>query len=144
MEEQSLSMFIEYVGLHTDGFSATLVEQSVGQRWFQTQLPAMVRSLASMGLSGAAAALHQCAVDVAYDAAVPLLVQAFEKGEIDQQVAEFFWDPNLIEYGQYLACLPAAAVAVRFAVPGAELAQSRPLVMASLFAWLAGRLSVEL
>ncbi|KAJ2401149.1 hypothetical protein GGI23_001584 [Coemansia sp. RSA 2559] len=144
MEEQSLSMFIEYVGLHTDGFSATLVEQSVGQRWFQAQLPAMVRSLAGMGLSGAAAALHQCAADVAYDAAIPLLVQAFEKGEIDQQVAEFFWDPNLIEYGQYLACLPAAAVAVRFAVPSAELAQSRPLVMASLFAWLAGRLSVEL
>ncbi|KAJ2663331.1 hypothetical protein IWW48_001433 [Coemansia sp. RSA 1200] len=142
MEEQAISVFVEYIALHTRGFAPTELERSVRQPWFQTRIPRIVGSLAGMGLSGAAAALHQCAADVAYDAAIPLLVQAFEKREIDQQVAGFFWDPNLIEYAQYLACQPRA-VRVRFAVPSVELTQSRPLIMSALFTWLASRLSLK-
>ncbi|KAJ2516157.1 hypothetical protein H4217_004760 [Coemansia sp. RSA 1939] len=142
MEEQAISMFVEYIALHTRGFAPAELERSVRQPWFQTRIPRIVGSLAGMGLSGAAAALHQCAADVAYDAAIPLLVQAFEKREIDQQVAGFFWDPNLIEYAQYLACQPKA-VSVRFAVPSVELTQSRPLIMSALFTWLASRLSLK-
>ncbi|KAJ2556089.1 hypothetical protein EV175_002121 [Coemansia sp. RSA 1933] len=143
---QALAMFVEGVALHTQGFAPELLAQTVGEQWFQVRLVPMVSVLAELGLSGAAAALHQCATNVAYDAAVPLLVQAFERKEIDFQVAGFFWDSNLIEYGQYLACLPSAAalVGVRFAVPGSELQQSWPLLMASLFAWLASRLSLHL
>ncbi|KAI9505257.1 hypothetical protein GGI25_002174 [Coemansia spiralis] len=143
MSPEATPMFVEYVGRRTEGFAPVPLSHCVGQPWFQLFIPKMIRSLVGMGLSGAAAAAHQLEPETSYDLAIPMLVQAFERGEIDQQVAGFFWDSNMIEYGQYLARLPGY-VDVDFAVPGEELAASRMLIVSALFGWLAGRLSPKL
>ncbi|KAI8320426.1 hypothetical protein GQ54DRAFT_312701 [Martensiomyces pterosporus] len=143
LEGQFMPLYIEYLNLHTEMFSPALLSDCMEQQWFQRQLPEMIRSLVGLGLSGAAAVLHQCSADVNYEAAMPLIVQAFEKKEIDQRVAEFFWDPNMIEYGQYLGRLQSSAVHVEFAVPSEELEGTKPLVLSEFFFWLSGVLSLK-
>ncbi|KAJ1727278.1 hypothetical protein LPJ61_004656 [Coemansia biformis] len=141
LESAFMPLFVEFLGLHTDAFSPAALDKCVGQAWFQQRLPAMIRSLVALNMSGAAAVLHQCAAEVNYSAAIPLVAQAFESGEIDQAVAGFFWDPDIIEYAQYLSRLPSSPTRVEFAVPSMELLSSRTLILSAYFQWLAAVLS---
>ncbi|KAJ2768404.1 hypothetical protein IWQ56_002952 [Coemansia nantahalensis] len=141
LEELFMAPFVEFLCLRTDAFSPAALDASVGQPWFQRRLPAMIRSLVALRMSGAAAVLHQCAAEISYGAAIPMVAQAFERREIDQAVAAFFWDPDIIEYAQYLNCLPANhPIRMDFAVPSAELAASRTLILSAFFQWLAAAL----
>ncbi|KAJ2322838.1 hypothetical protein IWW51_004043, partial [Coemansia sp. RSA 2702] len=128
LEGLFMPLFIEYLGLHTNVFAPDAVGRCMEQPWFQQRLPAMIQSLVELKMSGAAVVLHQCATDVDYGTAIPLLVQAFGKTEIDENVARFFWDPNIIEYAQYLSKLPTCSIEVEFPVPSEDMATSRSLV----------------
>ncbi|KAJ1949478.1 hypothetical protein FBU59_001127 [Linderina macrospora] len=143
LDEHLMPLYTEFLSLHTDVFSPELLDNCVSCEWFQKQLPGMIRSLSELGMRGAAAALHQYSTDINYELAMPLLVQAFEKKEIDQQLTRFFWDSNMIEYGQYLGRLPSSAVHVEFSAPDCELASSRPFFLSELFGWLSSALSLK-
>ncbi|KAJ2080698.1 hypothetical protein H4R24_002889 [Coemansia sp. RSA 988] len=143
LETLFMPLFIEHLALHTAAFEPELVRRCVGEDWFQQRLPAMIRSLVEHKMSGAAAVLHQCAVDINYSAAIPLVVKAFEKEEIDQTVAAFFWDSDIIEYAQYLGKIPSCTLDIEFAVPSKELGDSRPLILSAYFRWLSGVLSMK-
>ncbi|KAJ2005236.1 hypothetical protein GGI04_002325 [Coemansia thaxteri] len=138
MASPFLALFVEFLSLHTDAFTPNLLEACLDKGWFQHWLPELVRSLVDLQMSGAAAVLHQCAADVNYEAAISLVVQAFEKAEISQRIAEFFWDPNIIEYGQYLGRLPSSPLRIEFPVPSDELLSSKCLILSSFFLWLSG------
>ncbi|KAJ2715267.1 hypothetical protein H4R19_001293 [Coemansia spiralis] len=140
LDELFMALFVEFLCLHTDAFSPAALEACVGQAWFQQRLPAMIRSLVALRMSGAAAVLHQCAEEINYSAAIPMLTQAFERREIDQAVAGLFWDPDIIEYAQYLNRLPSNPAPMDFAVPSDELAASRTLILSAYFQWLAATL----
>ncbi|KAJ1655804.1 hypothetical protein GGF38_004694, partial [Coemansia sp. RSA 25] len=143
MAGQFLALFVEYLSLQTDAFSTKLVDACMSTAWFQEWLPEMIRALTALSMSGAAAVLHQCTTEVNYEAAIPLLVQAFERGEISQRVAEFFWDQNIIEYGQYLGQQPSRALRIEFPVPSAELSASKSLIMSSFFLWMSSVFSAK-
>ncbi|KAJ2751810.1 hypothetical protein GGI19_004247 [Coemansia pectinata] len=143
MAAQFLALFIEYLSLQTDAFAPKILDTCMGTAWFQAWLPEMIRALADLRMSGAAAVLHQCTTDISYEAAILLLVQAFDKGEISQRVAEFFWDPNIIEYGQYLGRQPSSTLRIEFPVPSAELIGSRSLILSSYFLWLSSIFSAK-
>ncbi|KAJ2417270.1 hypothetical protein GGI10_000330 [Coemansia sp. RSA 2530] len=143
MAGQFLALFLEYLGLQTDAFSPKLLDSCMGAAWLQAWIPEMIRSLTELRMSGAAAVLHQCTLDISYEAAISLLVQAFDRGEISQRVAEYFWDPNIIEYGQYLGRQPLSAQSIEFPVPSAELTGSKSLILSSYFLWLSGMFSTR-
>ncbi|KAJ2016030.1 hypothetical protein GGI14_003900 [Coemansia sp. S680] len=143
MSAQFLALFIEYLGLQTDSFAPKLLDACMGTMWLQSWLPEMIRSLTDLRMSGAAAVLHQCTTDISYEAAISLLVQAFDRGEISQRVAEFFWDPNIIEYGQYLGRQSSNTLRIEFPVPSAELISSKSLTLSSYFLWLSSIFSAK-
>ncbi|KAJ1643225.1 hypothetical protein LPJ64_004988 [Coemansia asiatica] len=138
-DTQAAALLVECVCSLTTLY-ASAVDACANAPWFRQRVQPLAQALRGMGMSGAAAVLLQLQGP---DAAVPMVVQAFERGEIDQRVAGFFWDPSVIEYAEYLARLPGARVNVRFAVPGDGLAQARPLLLAAFFAWLAATLNVH-
>ncbi|KAJ2827551.1 hypothetical protein GGI24_002615 [Coemansia furcata] len=143
MAAQFLALFLEYLGLQTKAFAPKLLDACMSTPWLQAWLPEMIRSLVDLRMGGAAAVLHQCTTDINYEAAISLLVQAFDKGEISQRVAEFFWDPNIIEYGQYLGRQPSSSLRIEFPVPSAELIGSKSLIISSYFLWLSSVFSVK-
>ncbi|KAJ2892986.1 hypothetical protein IWW38_003018 [Coemansia aciculifera] len=146
MTSQFLALFIEYLSLQTNGFAPKLIDACICTTWFQEWLPGMIRSLTDLRMSGAAAVLHQCktTTDIDYEAAILLLVRAFERNEISQRAAECFWDPNIIEYGQYLAKQPSAsALRIEFPVPSAELTASKSLILSSYFLWMSSVFSAK-
>ncbi|KAJ2741953.1 hypothetical protein GGI20_004820 [Coemansia sp. BCRC 34301] len=143
MTSQFLALFIEYLSLQTDAFAPKLVDSCMSTMWLQGWLPEMIRSLTDLRMSGAAAVLHQCAADINYEAAISLLVRAFERGEMSQRVAEFFWDPNIIEYGQFLGRQPSSALRIEFPVPSAELGASKSLILSSYFLWMSSIFSAK-
>ncbi|KAJ2610913.1 hypothetical protein H4S08_003411 [Coemansia sp. RSA 1365] len=136
-----MPLFLEHLALLTAAFEPELIRRCVGEEWFQQRLPAMIHSLVEHKMSGAAVVLHQCAIDINYGAAIPLVVKAFEREEIDQTVAAFFWDPDIIEYAQYLGKIPTCSLDIEFVVPSEELGDSRLLILSSYFRWLSGLLS---
>ncbi|PIA19705.1 hypothetical protein COEREDRAFT_5517 [Coemansia reversa NRRL 1564] len=138
-----MPLFLEHLALLTTAFEPELIRRCVGEDWFQQRLPAMIHSLVEHKMSGAAVVLHQCAIDINYSAAIPLVVKAFEKEEIAQAVAAFFWDPDIIEYAQYLGKMPSCSLDIEFVVPSEELGDSRPLILSSYFRWLSGLLSTK-
>ncbi|KAJ1804193.1 hypothetical protein LPJ75_005653 [Coemansia sp. RSA 2598] len=138
-DAQAAALLVECVCRLT-GLDASAVDACANEPWFRQRVTATAQALRGLGMSGAAAVLLQLQGP---DAAVPMVVQAFERGEIDQRVAGFFWDPSVIEYAEYLARLPGARVGVHFAVPGDGLAQARPLLLAAFFAWLAAALDAR-
>ncbi|KAJ2490616.1 hypothetical protein IWW37_002990 [Coemansia sp. RSA 2050] len=143
MASQFLALFLEYLGSQTDAFAPKFLDSCMGTTWLQAWIPEMIRSLTELRMSGAAAVLHQCTPDISYEAAISLLVQAFDRGEISQRVAAFFWDPNIIEYGQYLGRQPSSSLSIEFSVPSSELTSSRSLIMSSYFLWLSSMFSTK-
>ncbi|KAJ2706967.1 hypothetical protein FB645_001108 [Coemansia sp. IMI 203386] len=138
-DTQAAALLVECICRLTK-LDASSIDECASTLWFRQRVGITAQALRGLGMSGAAAVLLQLQGP---DAAVPMVVQAFERGEIDQRVAGFFWDPSVIEYAEYLARLPNARVGVHFAVPGAGLAQARPLLLAALFAWLAATLNTH-
>lgn len=143
LDDLFMPLFVEYLCVHTKSFSPPLLEEAVIQPWFQQRLPEMVQSLVGLKMSGAAAVLYQCYRQISYDKAIPLLAQAFQKGEINQRVAGFFWDSSLIEYGQHKASVTGGNIAVEFAVPSEDLEGSKVLILSNYLLWLSTTLAYK-